>query len=253
MSTRPRDAEAIDAVAALAEPTRRALYDLVAGSGAPVGREEAAATLGISRDLAAFHLDRLVAARLLDTEYRRRSGRSGPGAGRPAKLYRRADRSIEVTLPARRYERAADVLATAIGQLPRRVGVATVTAIARDQGIRIGAGLRRGLGRRPARARSLDALVDTLTDEGYEPSIDVDGRLCLRNCPFDALVPEHRDVTCAMNLAWAEGVLDGLGERSLGAELDPQDGRCCVVIHGATGQHGASHGLSPRTTRTATD
>lgn len=249
MSTRPPGVEAIDAVAALAEPTRRALYDVVVASPAPVGRDAAAEAVRISRDLAAFHLDRLVEAGLLETEYRRRTGRTGPGAGRPAKLYRRADRSIEVSLPVRRYERAADIMATALSRLPRRVGVAAVTGIARDQGTRIGAGLRRGLGRRPGRRRSLAALVDTLAVEGYEPSIDPTGRLCLRNCPFDALVPEHRDVTCAMNLAWAEGVLEGLGEPTLGAELDPEDGRCCVVIHASADERGTSR----EATRTATD
>ena len=90
----------IDGVAALAEPTRRRLYDLVAARDEPVGRDDAVEALGISRELAAFHLDRLVEAGLLQTEYRRRNGRTGPGAGRPAKLYRRADRVVEISLPA---------------------------------------------------------------------------------------------------------------------------------------------------------
>src|SRR5512139_1666519 len=112
--TRDGDSDAIDAVAALGEPTRHALYDLVAGSAEPVGRDDAVTALGISRELAAFHLDRLVEAGLLETEYRRRSGRTGPGAGRPAKLYRRAGHEIEVSLPPRRYDRAAALMATAL-------------------------------------------------------------------------------------------------------------------------------------------
>ena len=112
----------IDAVAALAEPTRRALYDLVAASDEPVGRDDAVTALGISRELAAFHLDRLVAAGLLTPEYRRRSGRTGPGAGRPAKLYRRSDRSVEVSLPPRHYDRAADLMATALRRVSDGAG-----------------------------------------------------------------------------------------------------------------------------------
>src|SRR5947208_9437329 len=104
--------DAIDRVTSLGEPVRRALYEFVVGRGGPVDRDEAAAGVGIGRPLAAFHLDRLAAAGLLDVEYRRRSGRTGPGAGRPAKLYRRAKGlKIELSVPARRYRLAAEILA----------------------------------------------------------------------------------------------------------------------------------------------
>src|SRR5438874_1639871 len=90
------------ALALLDEPTRRRLYEYVSGHSEPVGRDQAAAALGITRELAAFHLDRLVEAGLLDASYRRLSGRQGPGAGRPAKLYLRADRDLSVSFPERR-------------------------------------------------------------------------------------------------------------------------------------------------------
>src|SRR5690348_17436989 len=106
MRDREAEGDPIEAVALLEEPKRRQLYDVVAASPSPVGRDEAAAAAGISRELAAFHLDRMAAAGLLATEYRRLGNRRGPGAGRPAKLYRRADREISVSLPARDYERA---------------------------------------------------------------------------------------------------------------------------------------------------
>ena len=74
-------------------------------------------------------------------------------------------------------------------------------------------------------------LVDFLRGAGYEPRIEPDGTVCLRNCPYDALVAEHRDVTCGMNVAWAEGLVDGLGVPQVGVELAPEPGRCCVVFH----------------------
>src|SRR5436190_24048350 len=132
MSTDALTSDPIEAVAALAEPTRRALYDLVGASREPVGRDDAATALGISRELAAFHLDRLVAVGLLQPEFRRRSGRTGPGAGRPAKLYRRADGEVDVSLPARRYDRAADLMATAIDRLPGPSGIETLALVARE-------------------------------------------------------------------------------------------------------------------------
>ena len=220
----------IDAVAALTEPTRRALYDLVAASDEPVGRDDAVTALGISRELAAFHLDRLVAAGLLIPEYRRRSGRTGPGAGRPAKLYRRSDRPVEVSLPPRHYDRAADLMATALRRVADGAGLEALARTAREAGTALGEGARRDA-RDTARLRSAPGLVDVLDGAGYEPLVETDGTVCLRNCPYGAVAADHRDVTCAMNVAWAEGVVDGLGVTEVGVELAPQDGRCCVVFH----------------------
>src|SRR5215212_1797080 len=104
----------VSAVAALAEPTRRRLYDHVVRSPHPVSRDDVAAALGVPRATTAFHLDRLVADGLLDVHFERRSGRTGPGAGRPAKLYRRADTAVSVSLPERRYDLAGELLAAAM-------------------------------------------------------------------------------------------------------------------------------------------
>ena len=235
MTSTPRPDDPIEAVAALAEPTRRALYDHVAASTEAVGRDDAAAATGISRELAAFHLDRLVEAGLLQTEFRRRSGRTGPGAGRPAKLYRRAARDIAVSLPVRRYERAADLMATALQRLPEGSGIEAAAGTARERGESIGSEARRRAGRRLGRSRARAALLEVLRGAGYEPDVDADGTVCLRNCPYDALVADHRDVTCGMNLAWAEGVIDGLRVPGVRAELAPEPGRCCVVLRAETG------------------
>jgi len=220
----------VEAVAALAEPTRRALYDLVAASDEPVGRDDAVVALGISRELAAFHLDRLVAAGLLTPEYRRRSGRTGPGAGRPAKLYRRSDHSVEISLPPRHYDRAADLMATALRRVADGAGLEALAHTAREAGAALGEGARRDM-RDTARLRSAPGLVSVLDGAGYEPMVEADGTVCLRNCPYGAVAADHRDVTCAMNVAWAEGVVDGLGVSEVGVELAPEDGRCCVVFH----------------------
>ena len=99
-------------IGALAEPIRRALYTYVVAQPDAVGREAAAAAVDVPVHTAKFHLDRLVDDGLLQAEYRRISGRSGPGAGRPAKLYRRAEQQFSVSLPERRYDLAGSLLAT---------------------------------------------------------------------------------------------------------------------------------------------
>ncbi|WP_208630362.1 helix-turn-helix domain-containing protein, partial [Amycolatopsis kentuckyensis] len=111
-----QEPQALAAVAALDEPTRRRLYEYVVRRPEPVSRDDVAAALGVPRATVAFHLDRLVAERLLAVGHERRTGRSGPGAGRPAKLYRRSDRQVSVSLPERQYELAGRLLAAAVEQ-----------------------------------------------------------------------------------------------------------------------------------------
>jgi predicted ArsR family transcriptional regulator len=229
--TRP-DVDPIRVAAVLAEPTRRGLYDIVVARREATGRDEAAAVLGISRELAAFHLDRLVDAGLVETEYRRLTGRTGPGAGRPAKLYRRAGGGIEFSLPQRHYARAAEVMATALDRLGAVTGFDAVARIARERGRALGAdAAERPQGSAPALRGSFGRLLDLLRGAGYEPEIEPAGDVCLLNCPYEALVQEHRDLTCGMNVAWAEGVVEGLGASDVAVELNPEPGRCCVVFH----------------------
>jgi len=225
--TDPR-AAAIDAVAALAEPTRRRLYDWVVAARRPVGRDEAAAELGVGRPLAAFHLDRLVEVGLLATEYRRLTGRTGPGAGRPAKLYRPAGADVAVSLPDRRYELAARLFAEGLetgGGDP----AGQVRAAAAREGRRLGSDARRRAGPRPSRRALRSALLEELMVAGYDPR-EVGPEIRFANCPYDALVADHRPLICGANEALAGGLLSELDPLGLDARLDPQPGWCCVAI-----------------------
>ena len=227
--TDPNPTDAVAAVALLGEPTRRRLYDYVIGQPEPVGRDKAAAALGISRELAAFHLDRLLGAGLLEAQYRRLGPRRGPGGGRPTKLYRRAQADVQVSLPARDYQRLADDFATALSQL--RSGPSAAAEVARTRGEVAGEALRRGAGPRPSRRRLESALVSHLQAAGYEPTVDPrHGTIRLANCPYRATAESHRPLTCGANLAWAEGLLARLGDDRLNAEMDPVPGQCCVVF-----------------------
>jgi predicted ArsR family transcriptional regulator len=214
--------EALGSLSLLDERARRRLYDWVVGQGRPVGREEAAKALKLTRALAAFHLDRLAEAGLLDSGYRRLSGRVGPGAGRPARVYWRADREFSVSVPDRRYERAAQLFAEAIEKLSPQSPPPALQHVARDVGRELGATPRRG---RPARR-----LAAALAASGYEPVTDETGTIRLRNCPFDALVDSHRALVCGTNLAMAEGLASGAGVRDMRPVLDPQPGYCCVAF-----------------------
>jgi predicted ArsR family transcriptional regulator len=218
----------VEAIGVLHEPVRRAVYEYTVGRGEPVGRNDVAEALGIGRTLAAFHLDRLAEAGLLEVSYARRSGRTGPGAGRPAKLYRRSTADHEVTLPPRRYQAAAELLADAV----ERAGADDLLfAAARRRGRSVGSASAGSAS--AGSAAGAAELIEVLTEQGYEPERRGDS-IVLRNCPFHALARDFPPLVCGMNLALLEGLVEGLVERRDRApdtpRLAPAGEGCCVVI-----------------------
>src|SRR5262244_2275946 len=201
----------VRALAALGEPARRALYAYIAAQGRPVSRDEAAGATGMRRATAAFHLERLVEDGLLEAGFARLSGRTGPGAGRTAKLYSRAHRQIEVSLPPRRYAVAGDILASAVEEAQRLsvpVGEA-VTRAAERAGRQVAA---RGGG-----------LASVLASLAYQPRDTDTGEIQLANCPFHELAVHHRDLVCTLNLHLLRAALAELGVPAR-AQLDPAEG-----------------------------
>lgn len=217
----------IDAVAVLADPVRRRLYDAVSEASAPIGREEAARLATVPVHSARFHLDKLVGAGLLEASYARLTGRRGPGAGRPAKLYRRSGTEVAVSLPRRSYDLVGGVLAAALEQTMRGTDVTVALHDeARSRGRAIGTSYDGpGSGAR----RELERVAGALAAEGFEPH-RTDDEVCLRNCPFDALAHEHTQLVCGVNLDFVTGVLDGLGCTSARARLQPDPEHCCVRV-----------------------
>jgi predicted ArsR family transcriptional regulator len=214
-------ASLVSGIGTLNEPTRRALYLYVASRRESVSREEVAEEMDVPLHSVKFHLDRLADEGLLDVEFRRLTDRTGPGAGRPSKLYRRSSRQLTVSLPERHYEVVGDVLAEAIEQ---SIACPPIAEAVRR------AALTRG--RLMAEAATtggtdLERTAATLGRHGYEPQLSADG-IVLSNCPFDRLAQQHTDLVCHLNLALIEGVLEGSGCTAVEAVLNPQPGLCCV-------------------------
>jgi predicted ArsR family transcriptional regulator len=221
----------VAALRVLHDPVRRSLYRYVSAQPHEVGRDEAARAVGVQRGLAAFHLDKLVDAGLLQiVAVRRVSGRSGPGAGRPAKLYRRTAVQHEVSVPPRTYAVAAELLAEAVEEAGADLAV---QAAARRLGVRRGAEARAGAATqaREGAAPSMtpSGVVDILARRGYEPYQD--GTVVrLGNCPFQEIATRFPAVVCGMNLALLEGLLEGAGAVGIAAVMDPRPGQCCVAL-----------------------
>ena len=223
--------EQVGRLAALGEPIRRALYRYVISQPDPVGREQAAAAVGVAPHAAKFHLDRLEDGGLLDSEYSRPPGRGGPGAGRPAKRYRRSNRELSVSLPERHYDMAGRILAQAIAAAMESGSpvAAALREAAVAQGRALGGRVNARLGRRRGQAARGRAITGVLADYGYEPRT-TDDLITLANCPFHDLAREHTDLVCGMNLDLLSGMLDACESGGIRARLDPAPGRCCVTM-----------------------
>src|SRR4051812_3180864 len=224
----------IAGIAALDQPLRRALYRLL-GEQDWVSRDVAATALDVPRSVAAFHLDKLVDAGAAEVRFERTSGKQGPGAGRPAKLYRRADTELAASIPERSYDLAGLMLTTAISEATetRKPVEEALTATASAFGHELGELAADAVGEVAPVADPRDAVMSVLADHGYEPARDGDD-IVLHNCPFHRLAEAHRTLVCGMNRDFLGGVLDGLGEADeLDARLDPQPGFCCVRITAA--------------------
>jgi predicted ArsR family transcriptional regulator len=215
--------------AALAEPVRRRLFLFVASFADSVDREQAAKGIGVTQSVAAFHLDKLADAGILAVEYRRPPGRTGPGAGRPAKRYRAIQSEHSFSVPERHYEVAAAILARAMANADTESpSIAdSLRTAARSFGRTIGAGSE-SLGENPP-GGNLKRVANVLAPYGYEPRIS-EGQLVLANCPFRALAQEYREIICPMNLRLLKGVLKGAAAKDLAARPDRSLGSCCVTI-----------------------
>jgi predicted ArsR family transcriptional regulator len=218
-------------LAGLGDPLRRALYRHVVERGVPVSRDDAALAVGISRPLAAYHLDKLVDDGLLEPRDPLRAARPGPGAGRPAKHYVRADRQLELSLPVRDYATLAELLAGAVEADPTGTAQAALNRAAGSLGAQLGTEATTHIGADGDPDQVLAALRQTLAARGYEPYEDADGAIRLRNCPFDRIAAQHRQLVCGANLAMLRALTSHLGgEPPVRAVLNPQPGRCCVAL-----------------------
>lgn len=239
----------VTGIAALAEPVRRDLYRYVVAQPGPVNRDQAAAGIDVAHHVAKFHLDKLVEDGLLEVTYARPPGRGGPGAGRPAKLYRRSQHDLAVSLPPRNYELAGRLLARAVTDA-QRDGVPIGDAlgrVARDAGRDLGHRARHQAGARPTRAEVVSVTTGVLRECGYEPCVEDDG-VRLANCPFHALSADYTDLVCGMNLELMSGLVEGLDRADFAARLEPCPGQCCVRLRKPTPSPSRTH----RSTKEAT-
>ena len=222
----------VAAVAALADESRRVMYDYIRRQAHPVTRDEAAVEAGISRKLAAFHLEKLVEVGLLNAEPQPPPAGTRRRPGRVPKAYRPTGAELNVSIPERRLDLLGEVLVDTVAAVADAGAVRRqALVVARRRGMDFGVAERteRRLNRTGAE-RALHLARGVLERVGYEPYRQDDGALRLRNCPFHPLAARQRELVCAMNRELIDGLLRGLGNTTVSAALAPRSGECCVEL-----------------------
>lgn len=223
-----------------AQGLRQALL-YVRGSAEPVTADDAAAGLEVHRSVARARLERLAGAGLLVTSFRRRSGRTGPGAGRPAKLYSAAPETRALEFPPRH-------LPDLVGRLLEEIPTAGREEALRRAGEDFGRDLARTAGLQPSRnaEEGLERVCAAVRSLGFQAALEsYDGDSAVigtPTCPLRPLVTEQPEAALIDRGMWSGLVasgIDGAHPASVECEthscLEGSDS-CAVVIRfgGAT-------------------
>lgn len=227
----------------LNDEMRRRLYHFARRSGEPVTRDEAARAVGISAKLAAFHLDKLVEGGWLDAGFELPKGLRRR-VGRAPKRYCPSSAEVTLSLPQRRYDLVGEILVDAISQTSAAEAPGdTARQVAYRRGRQIGTSRREQMHRgRLGAERTIGEASGLLDDLGFEPA-EADGGLILRNCPFHALAQRDPELVCGLNASFVDGILRGLGNTNVSADLVPEEGLCCVRVRHPGSYHSPEPGF----------
>jgi predicted ArsR family transcriptional regulator len=186
-----------------------------------MSRDQLVRVLNLAPSTATFHLERMVRDGLLETESRKLGPKTGPGSGRPTKLYKPAIEEVHVSFPAREYELAGRLLASAI-HASIQTGEPVEEAL---QTVAYAEGQKLGL--------LAGNLEKALTDNGFEPEADAQG-LALTNCPFHRLAKDNSRLVCGLNAALLKGTLDGCDDKQHYVAPTPEGSACCARLTTST-------------------
>lgn len=221
----------MDALQAIGDRGLRDTLVFVRGEPQAVTIDEVAAAHGIHRNVARRRLEQLATARLLVTGFERRTGRSGPGAGRPAKVYSPAPEMSGIEFPARRYPELVGLL---LDDVPTRRR--------EDVGVRFGTMLAAAAEVEPSTDRrvGLERLCEALGALGFQAhleSLDDDAaEIVTPTCPLRPLVvtdASAADLDRGVWRALVAGALEGVDPDDVGCKahdcLEPC-ASCRIVI-----------------------
>jgi predicted ArsR family transcriptional regulator len=225
---------------ALGDPTRRRVFFTVREAGDAVSKDDVARAVGIDRRLAGFHLDKLVDQGFLVAEFHRRTGRSGPGAGRPAKHYRLAEAELTVGLPERHYDLLASLLLKAASDESGATGQDVLDRVGYEFGYQVGLTEIAGGRTRPGQ-EGVDAVTEVvrlLSRYGFAAEADGTGTIRACACPFEELAFGDPERICGLDRAIWKGMLAAFDQHatlSVAATRAKGDAACVAEVVGTEG------------------
>jgi predicted ArsR family transcriptional regulator len=191
----------MDHLAAVGDPDLRDALLFARSHARPVTADELAEARNLHRNVARSRLERLADAGLLSADYERRTGRTGPGAGRPAKTYSVVPQVTSIAFQDQNESLAGllvDALAARGGAEPlREVGVEFGRELARSARLRPAKTTKTGFERVCAAVRRL----------GYQASLesvdDAGAVIATPTCPLRPLVRARQEAVAIDRGMWA--------------------------------------------------
>lgn len=231
MDSEAFDQQIADLAGTLGDATRRGIYVTVRESPEPVTASQIADLFDIHANVARHHLDRLVADGYLQVTRKRPSGRTGPGAGRPAKHYEPTRKNVSVQFPARRYDLLAELLLRVIERIAPDNASEIADEIGREYGRELAAEI--GIPDESGYDTAAIAVAKALMGVGFEVEARPgDHELVTRFCPFGESATNHPAIVCQLDQGLVTGLLEGTGQIPI-AIVSPhgnEEGDCITRI-----------------------
>lgn len=218
---------------AFGDPTRRDIYLLVHERTEGLTASEVAEATGLHANVARHHLDKLVGGSYVEV-----TQRQSTGAGRPAKVYRAVEPSLQLDFDVGHH----DILVTLLGKALSRLGDGEATALAEEVGLEFGRTMAQAMGASADGQRSfrssLHVVADALSSHGFAAHAEREGdelRIVSGHCPFGDVAIEH-PVICAVDRGMVKGLLGSLygeTEVALSSSVALGDDECIADVRTA--------------------
>ena len=212
-----------DLAATLGDTTRRGIYISVREAAEPVTASQIADAFDIHTNVARHHLDRLVADGYLQVTHRRRSGKGGPGAGRPAKHYEATTKEVQVQFPARRYDLLAELLVRVVHRLAPEDAATIAEEIGREYGAELANEI--GLPEDAGFGTAVQAVARAMMGVGFDTEAQADDRILVtRFCPFGETASNYPEIVCRIDQGIVKGLLEATHQEVIPIVTPHRDG-----------------------------
>ena len=230
MDTQQFDRSIGDIAASLGDPTRRGIDVSVRESAEPSTATQIAELFDIHPNVARHHLDRLASDGYLRVTRQRPPGKTGPGAGRPAKCYEATAKEIAIQFPPRRHELLSELLLRVVERVAPEDGPQIAEEIGLEYGRELAAQV--GMPEEAGFESAVTAVARAMLGVGFEmQALPDDRRLLTSHCPFGSTAAAHPELVCKLDQGIVRGLMERLHPHGLPVVVTPHDdpGQHCVT------------------------